>query len=96
MPKRTRLTTAEAAEIVGVTERRIRQLAEFLHADRDEFGRLHFDPAVIATYAESRHSRLDSEHRTRTNAERITALEARLEALEAALGPALPTLRRLQ
>jgi hypothetical protein len=81
MPSRKRLSTAEAAEVVGLSERRIRQLAEFLHAERDPFGKLHFDPAIVDAFAIER----QAVRRTVTNSDRIVQLEQRVADLERAV-----------
>lgn len=78
MAQRRRLNTAEAAEIIGLSERRVRQIAEFLHAERDPFGKLHFDPAIVDAYAAER----QAVRKAATNADRIAELEERVEKLE--------------
>lgn len=49
-----RINTAEAASLLGVTERRARQLARFLHAERDEMGNWWFDKAAVLEHSEVR------------------------------------------
>lgn len=81
------IPTAEAAAIAGVTERRMRQLAELLHAERDELGRLHFDRVVVDEYADRRRAAV----RTITNAQRIDALEAEVAELRELIRRHLPS-----
>jgi hypothetical protein len=53
------LTTGEVAGALLVSERRVRQLAEFLHAKRAEDGSLRFSRAVVEEYATKRQNGLE-------------------------------------
>lgn len=85
MAKTKRVSTAEAAEIIGVSERRVRQIAEFLHGERNEFGAFTFSRPIIEEYAAERLSRaptIEAEKVERLE-EHVAALEAHIDRLEA-------------
>ena len=62
---------------MGVTERRVRQLAELLHAERDLQGNWWFDEAVVMEHAEAR----AEQTRGSVSAKRIERLEADMSEL---------------
>lgn len=84
------LTTAQTAAALNVTERRARQLAEFLHATRAPDGSLRFRAELVDGLVQSR----ATARRAETNSARLDRLEADVERLRAEIESLRKALRR--
>jgi hypothetical protein len=79
-----KISTGEVARMLGVTERRARQLAAPLRAERDELGNWWFDRNVVVEHAEMRAQQGRGQAAIGRLEVRLGALEARVTALEEA------------
>ena len=82
---RDHLTTGQVAEVLGVSERRVRQLAEFLHAERAADGSLRFSTPVVEEYAMQRQQGMEGRPGPTAQLDLLTAILAELRGLRADL-----------
>lgn len=76
-----KIPSAEAASLLGVTQRRVRQLAQFLHGERDEMGNWWFDRGAVLEHAEVR----SIQRRGLAAIQRLEHLEQEVERLQDAV-----------